>query len=179
MKKLLLLFILITGMLRAQEPYRQLLITEVMAYSYAGNYTEITNMGNQTINLKDFKYIGDYTINMPADMFNAPWTYPAIKSFMLPDFVLEPGQSFVITAAYDFGPMMYARDPYSPYASERPKRVDMYDLADALMHYPEPGGDETDSITPGWQAFQLWEGTNGVVLEHHFEIGRASCRETV
>ncbi len=171
MKKLLLLFILSAGILHAQEPYRQLVITEVMAYSYAGNYTEITNMGNQSVNLKDFKYIGDYRINIPEDMYAEPWTYPAIKSFMLPDFILEPGQSFVITAAYDFGPRMYEKDPYGPYSVERPKRVDMYDLADVLMHYPEPGGDETDSITPGWEAFQLWEGANGVVLEHHFAEG--------
>ena len=55
MKKLLLLFLIISGILHAQEPYRQLLITEASNRDWDDNYIEITNVGSQSVNLKDFK----------------------------------------------------------------------------------------------------------------------------
>ena len=173
MKQLLLLLLLMPGVLGAQEPYRQLLITEAFCH-WDYSYLEITNMGNSDINLKEFKLAGNRSASIPENLLEDPW-YPRTPynafGIMLPDLILNPGKSYVITSAYDFGPREYVRDPYSPGALERPKNPQWYDLADMLMHLPEIAGDETDSITPGWDIFKMWGGDNMFYLEHHFAEG--------
>src|SRR5690554_5885857 len=172
MKKFLLfpfLFALFPSILMAQEPYRQLIITEAVVFDYNDNYTEITNVGDQTINLKEFKYIGDYRITIPEDLENGAWVPPSPSyTFWLPDYELEPGESYVIAPWYDFGPRQYRISPDAPGAVERPMKMDLRDIANKFIHYPEDQGDETDSVTPGYLAVHLWGGNGRIVLEHHF-----------
>ena len=173
--KLLLILGVITGILHAQEPYRQLMITEAYTQSPVRDYAEITNMGNKTINLGEFKF---GTLNLShtpiLDVFNDPWVAqsPAIDTWMLPDVDLAPGESFVITGAYDFGPRQYQLRPPGLGASQRPKNPEWYDLADLLLHFPETNGDETDSITTGrfhYNPMNVWDGRNNYYLEHHLD----------
>ncbi len=168
----LLYFMMLLAYLNAQEPYRQLLITEVVVFDYNDNYTEITNVGDSAINLKYFKYMGDYRITIPEDLENGAWVPPSPDyTFWLPDYILEPGESYVIAPWYDFGPRQYKISPDAPGANERPMKMDLWDIADQFIHYPEDLGDETDSITEGYRAVRLWGGSGRVVLEHHFAEG--------
>ncbi len=165
MKILLLPFLFMAVILNAQEPYRQLLITEAFVHwDYA--YLEITNMGDQDINLKEFKIGTNRSFNIPENLTEDPWS--SSYRMFLPDSILKPGESYVITSAYDFGPREYARDPYSPGALEQPKNPQWYEVADMLMHLPEIAGDETDSISPNWQLFKVWGGDNLYFIEHHY-----------
>ena len=183
--KLLLILGVITGILHAQEPYRQLMITEAYTQSPVRDYAEITNMGNKTINLGEFKF---GTLNLShtpiLDVFNDPWVAqsPAIDTWMLPDVDLAPGESFVITGAYDFGPRQYQLRPPGLGASQRPKNPEWYDLADLLLHFPETNGDETDSITTGrfhYNPMNVWDGRNNYYLEHHFAEGDSAVIDQV
>ena len=126
MKLLLLLLVLTAFMVQAQEPYRQLMITQIYTESPARNFAQITNMGNKTINLKEFKF-GNLGLSHPAilDVNVNPFTpQQVLNAFMLPDHLLAPGESFVITNAFDFGPRQYAKHPPAIGANERPKNPD-------------------------------------------------------
>ena len=170
--KLLLLLLMVAGMLKAQEPYRQLLITEAIVYDWDDTYFEFSNMGDEAINLKEFKFAVLYPGTLPPDSVSY-WTPQS--SFMLPDFILEPGKSFVICPAYDFGPEQFALTPPGAGANERPFRFDMYDVADLLVHFPEVygyPGDVTDSVDlVRYRSVKLWGGNAGIYLEHHFVEG--------
>jgi len=62
-------------------------------------------MDNVAVNLKDFKLGNMWPWSQPiSNVFKDPWVSGKYRNFMLPDFVLEPGKSFIVTLAYDFGP---------------------------------------------------------------------------
>lgn len=180
--KLLLLFTLTVGILYAQEPepYRQLLITEIYTQRPNRNYVELTNMGEETINLSEFKLgvLNPWASGRIYDVDTDPWVPQNWNYVMfLPDVDLGPDESFVITGAYDFGPRRYKESPYYLGANQRPKNPDWYELADLLLHFPETNGDDTDSITThgnspySYHVMNMWDGRNAVYLEHHFAEG--------
>jgi hypothetical protein len=190
--KLLLFLMFLTVILNAQEPYRSLVISESRANAQPDNYIELTNMGSEAINLKEFKF-GDMRPWIPQpvlDVWNDPWVPEGNRFFMLPDKVLQPGESWVITTAYDFGPAMYARKVDGFEQNQRPKQLDIYDLADFLVHVKEPKSGEypwvKDSVTTSarygdayqW-VFEAWDGRECFYIEHHFAPGDSAVVDQV
>jgi hypothetical protein len=157
--KILLLFISITSALWAQEPYRNLVITEAfMADDYNEVYFEITNVGESGIDLSEIKFAQGWPqMGSPIyDVWNDPWNSNG-RYFYLPESVtkiLQPGESYVLTITLDFGLNMYnARIPDYGFAN-RAKKHDIYQYADFLAHRMEKNDDEEvlyphikDSIT--------------------------------
>jgi len=97
--KLLLLTLLISGGIFAQDtiPYRSLVITEARLNAQPDNYVEITNMGDQAVNLKDFKLGTIRPWNLAiTDVFTSPWVPDNNRYIMLPDYVLEPGKVLLL-----------------------------------------------------------------------------------
>jgi hypothetical protein len=157
------------GMLKAQEPYRQLLITEAVVFDWGDNYFEFTNMGDKAINLKEFKFGARLYVPENLDSIGG---WATTTKFTLPDYILQPGKSFVICPAYDFAVEQYALNPYLPGANERPMKLDIYNVSDLLVHYTENFGDATDSIDVVREAtVRLWGGNTTIFLEHHFAEG--------
>src|SRR5690606_12979124 len=152
--------ILFSGSLLAQEPYKQLIVSEACNRDWDDTYFEITNIGDITINLSEFK-IGVLSNSYPPilDIYNDPWTTSTPNfHFWLPNRELAPGESFVMSGAYDFGRRQYAKRPPGVGAVEFPNKIGYEENADMLFHFPEDNGDETDSITPSWEALHLWGG---------------------
>ncbi len=178
--KFLLLSVFLIGGLTAQEPYRQLMITECNTANPYTSYVEITNMGNKTVNLSEFKY-GTLGLNHTPilDAHNDPWSPGSVtETFWLPDVELQPGKSYVITGAYDFGPREYAKRPPGMGANPVSKQRGFYDVADLLIHMPEEHGDETDSITTTpyhYAALNLWDGRMTIFIAHHFAEGDSAA----
>ncbi|MFN2396612.1 MAG: hypothetical protein ABR597_13100, partial [Bacteroidales bacterium] len=107
--KFLLSLMLMALLLHAQEPYRSLIITEARFDQANNAYCEITNVGDEPVQLNQFKFGHMTPWNPPiTDVWNDPWN-PYHRYFFLPDRILEPGESFVIATAYDFGPRMYKK----------------------------------------------------------------------
>lgn len=177
MKLKFLLFVLfIAGIAHAQEPYRQLLITEACNTDWDNTYIEITNVGDVPVNLSEFKYgVLTYGHTPILDVFNDPFIPASPEySFMLPDVVLGPGKSFVISGAYDFGREQYAKRPPGFGAVEAPNPRGQEQAADLLIHFAEENGDETDSVTTTpyhYKAVKLGDGGTCIYLEHHFAPG--------
>jgi hypothetical protein len=176
--KLLLFTMLLSVGVFAQEAYRSLIITEARQTAQDDNYLEITNVGDQAINLKDFK-VGTIRPWAQAinDVFNDPWVPEGNnRSMFLPDFVLEPGKSFVLACLDDFWPEQYAKKvPGFESGQLGTKRAQMYELADLVLHRPESkGGPGTsDSITRNMYGvdiswiFESWGGRECMYIEHH------------
>ncbi len=176
--KLLLLALLISGGIFAQDtiPYRSLVITEARMSAQPDNYIELTNMGDEAINLKDFKLGTIRPWNQAiTDVFTSAWVPDANRYIMLPDFVLEPGKSWVITTAYDYGPEQHAKKiPTWEGAEMKPQKIQMYSIADLVIHVGESStSDPTDSISRNaagadisWM-FENWHGRECMYIEQH------------
>lgn len=160
MKLRLLLFALLlsAGITNAQQDtIRTLIISEARMDRADNSYVEITNMGTEPVQLADFEF-GRVS---PWDDAYSPGT-----SFIrLPNKVLEPGKSFVIASVLDFTEEQYPLKP--DYFNERITKKEMWQLADMKIHMPEANGDHTDSITPGYQVMETWNGRDCWYLEQH------------
>ncbi len=159
--KILLLFLVFAcSIVNAQDTIRSLIITEVNLHNASNAFLEISNVGDKPVQLNQFK-IGVIT------PFTTPWNAYPYAQFMLPERILQPGESLVLTSAIDFGPEQFAKglDGYS----ENETKPGMWEIADILVHLPEPNGDSTDSITPDmWGAFnEMWWGRAGFFIEQH------------
>ena len=106
MKKLLTFLILIVifcmPVLSQRDTLNSVIISEFKGGQWADHYTEITNMGDDTVNLSDF-YFGRYMYH------NSTWDWTGIPTVFdadncgsrLPDMELPPGKSLVVKGVYD------------------------------------------------------------------------------
>ena len=172
--KLLLFAMMLSVTIIAQEAYRGLIITESRMSGTPDNYVEITNVGGKAVNLKDFE-LGKITPWDPAitDVFTSPFTAGTSSCMRLPDFVLEPGKSFVVATSYDFAADQYAKKIAGYEGGQQtPQKLQMYEMADLLIHMAETNGDHTDSITRNAAGeaigiLDAWNGRECLYLEHH------------
>ena len=150
-----------------------LVITEALRVGVDNTYAEITNMGDKPVDLNEVKWgkINPWRTSI-YDVYNDSWN-PGLDWFYLPEIILQPGESFVITTAYDFGPAQYNKK-VPGYTAARYKQPELYELADLLIHIHENNGDETDSITryispkgggDFEEAFTNWRGRSAWYLE--------------
>lgn len=157
--KFLLFLIFASRMLSAQCDYPNgvdttLIISEARMMDDDWAYVELTNVGTKPIFLNNYKIGKLANLSWSAgvlDLCNDPWWMPSRPGYMfLPEKVLMPGQSWVFTAGYDFGPEFYAEHLGRLGGNERPKNPDWYDVADKVIHLQESVGGVTypgDSIS--------------------------------
>lgn len=171
--KFLLFLMLMTLLLRAQDPYRSLIITEARMDQANNAYCEITNVGDEPVQLSQFKFGTITPWNPPIlDVWNDPWN-PYHRYFFLPDRILKPGESFVIATAWDFGPRMYKKHVPGFENVERINQTEIYEIADILAHMAEPNGDKTDSVSSRAlvETMGVSQGRNCWYLEQHLVNG--------
>ena len=151
--KLLFLFLILpAGMLLAQDTIRSLIITEAKMDRADQDYVELTNMGDDTLNLKDFEFgrIDPWT-TPEGGWPNAP-QIDLSDIERLPDVKLAPGESFVMATMHDYTEEAYARDVARfGYSQDWPSNLtkkEMWELADLQVHVSESNtGDPTDSVS--------------------------------
>ena len=189
--KFLLFSMLLAFVLNAQEPNRSLIISEVRLTGWDNEkYVEITNMGNSDVNLSEFKFGNMRPWASPVfDVWNEPWVPEGDRSFMLPEKVLKPGESFVITGAWDYGPAMYKNSVPGWEGYERMKQAEFKDLADFLIHVietEEPYPGVKDSVTMHEIDGDIYQyvlhtniGSGCYYLEHHFAEGDSAVVDQV
>jgi hypothetical protein len=164
-QKLLLLLMLISGMLYAQEPYRNLIISEIRGNDTRFNYVEITNMGTKTINLAEFE-LGN------NDPWTNPWTAGADRRYRLPNKMLAPGQSYLIASVDDVPLRVWPMDP-ERFLGSRSVTPEMRQRADLEIHFgtSEWGSwPQYDSISSyGHLTLDNWSGRSAMFLRHYFK----------
>lgn len=175
-----------SGLLIAQDTIKTLIITEIKMDRTEQNYVEITNVGGEALNLSDFEFTTlDPWNGFPEDVAwpeQAP--QPDARSIeRLPDYVLAPGESYVIGVVSDFTEENYARDlarfgysqDWGPYLTN-PKLVPLIDLRS--YQYESPGGTnafgDSDSISESdipslnyGQVLEDWGGRGCHFIRHH------------
>lgn len=162
-QRFLLLLLLISGMLYAQEPYRNLIFSEVRMNDPRFNYVELTNMGNKTVNLAEFE-IGN------NDPWSTPWLPPATRRLRLPNHQLAPGQSYLIVSVDDVPLRIWPFELNR--IGARTITPEMRERADIEIHWPtsEWGNwPQYDSISPqGRDILGSWGGRDAIWLRHYF-----------
>ena len=166
-KLLLLVLLLCGGFLYAQDTIDYLIITEYRGDNTNSTYLELTNVGDQDVQLSDFN-IGHWGGTSTLDMVTAQTPQ---DDYPIPvDTLLKPGESFVFAAFKEFEMRKFAEGFVEDF-SERNTILDMANYADFLVHLPEEGGDSTDVVTENfYDPFsQQWgPGMNGFYIEYHF-----------
>ena len=162
--KFLLLFLFVIGygaLVNAQtKPYKNLIITEARFTYVPDNYVELTNMGNETVDLSEFE-LGSIIY------WNTPWNPEEGRYLMLPKKMLAPGKSFLIANGYEANPKMWLIDPLN--FQERITKIEFWTLADMILHQSEGNSTVGDSITPNRRTLAAWDGYgNCLYLRHHF-----------
>ncbi|MBN2215658.1 MAG: T9SS type A sorting domain-containing protein [Bacteroidales bacterium] len=176
MKLKLLLFSLLffCGVLTAQDTIKTLVISECRIDDQREAYAEFTNMGTENINLSDFEFgrVDAWTVAKPDSIPNANW-------IMLPDRELAPGESFVVAGVHEWQAEQYLRAPqdYDPFWTPK----EYWWLGDLLLHFLESPvkDDPTDSITPGNEVLQTWNGRDCLYLRHHLSNGDSALIDQV
>jgi len=171
----------------AQDTIKTLIISEAKMDRAEQLYFELTNVGDEALNLSDF----EFTCMDPWQGFPEGVAWPeqapnrddrSIER--LPDLVLAPGESFVIGTVSDFTEENYARDlerfGYSQDWGQRfltnPKLVPLIDLR--VYQYESPGGTndfgDTDSVSTSdiprlnyGGVMEDWGGRSCFFVRHH------------
>ncbi len=149
LKFLLFALLLSGGILSAQDTIRGLIISEARYNNQADAYFEITNMGDESVDLGVIEW-GELR---PWGTSWENWEPVSDRRFMLPDQMLAPGASFVIAGAYDFEPKEFKKGLAWP--REKVTKDKFWTLADMLIHNEERNNEAGgDSITdPGFEMF--------------------------
>lgn len=160
----LLLLLLISGMLIAQEPYRNLIISEARMNDTRFNYIELTNMGNKTINLAEFE-LGN------NDPWTSPWNPGPTRRYRLPAHQLAPGQSYLIISVDDVPLRIWPFELNR--IGARTVTPEMRQRANLEIHFPtSEWGDwpQYDSISPyGYLTLDNWSGRSAMFIRHFFK----------
>jgi hypothetical protein len=171
--KFLLFLFLFAGVLTAQEDtIRTLIITEAHLGSPGRNFVEISNVGEEPIELSDFE-IGQSGNNAYS---------PEAGSFMmLPEKTLEAGESYFIAVVHDFSGQNARALGLENYTNPEPSQIAQ--IADMQIHVSDydfsnnPLGisqefQKFDSITPDVSLIRgMYFGRQAIYLEQHFANG--------
>ena len=164
-KILLLAMLMSIGILRAQEDtINSLIITEACLKNNYMAYIEISNIGDEDIQLANFK-LGNLTPD------KSPWNPDPLNLLPLPDHILQPGESYVIASVCDHEARQFAlgRDGFE----ERKTKKEIWDIADFQIHIPEASTDATDSIYPFYERAlrTIWHGRNAIYIQQNLPNG--------
>jgi hypothetical protein len=152
-------------------------------------YAELTNMGNRPINLSEFE-LGNMTAwDNLIEMEDGSLVYPQVANhwMMLPDYELQPGESYLIAAVRDWLAEESVRNPqqWGPTT-----KTDIWNAADLEIHVGEsPSGgqvDSSDSISVDpetgfdWQGvLESWNGRDVFFLRHHFVDPDTGAKDSI
>ncbi|MDD2382118.1 MAG: hypothetical protein PHV35_10525, partial [Mariniphaga sp.] len=169
--KLLLFLFLFAGILSAQEDtIRTLIITEAHLGAPYRNFVEISNVGSDPIQLSNFE-IGQAT--------NNAYSPEANRYMMLPERVLEPGESFLIANVHDFSAQNALVQGLEYYTNPEPSQLAK--LADYQIHVSDYDFFNNElGISQEFKKFDsvstvrlldIWQADNAIYLEQHFTNG--------
>ncbi len=165
-KFLLFIFLFAGTLLSAQDTIRTFIITEARMDRQEEAYVELTNVGTTPIQMADFKF-------GKIDPYTVPWTSTVGNYIMLPEKILQPGESFTIAAFYDFIEQQHFVDPDN--FGRRMTKKDWWTLADMQIHMADansqlnPAIKDSVSASPG--VLTIWHGSYTWYIEQHFENG--------
>ena len=173
LKILLFVFLLWGSAIHAQDyiyndTINYLVITEYRGDNTNRSYLELTNMGDQPVQLNQFE-IGHWGGGALLDYSTGKTNRQGVRIPV--DKLLQPGETYVFAAIKEFGPRKYAEGNMEKFP-EKQVQDNMWEAADFYVHLGEEFGDSTDIVTPGLSLpFNEQWGGNGFFIEQHFANG--------
>ena len=165
MKLKLLLFALLLsgGILRAQDTIKTLIISEIRLSHHEENFVEITNIGEEAVQLSQFEF------GLIRPWNNVPWIpEDETRSFMLPEKELGAGESFVMATVAEFNPKKF-REGSDDYR-EKVTKDEIWTLADHVTHIREAiKGEANDSVDTHWWTWETQNGRGTYFIKQHME----------
>jgi len=168
-----LMFLFLGVLVKAQvtqDTINYLVITEWRGDNTHLTYLELTNKGNDSIQLSRFKigsWGGGSTI-VNGQTSDEDYWIPVDSSYKL-----APGKSFLLAAWNEYSVRKYNDGFYDDF-SERDQQQNVLEAADILVDLEEGLDDGTDMATPGLSGpfnEQWGPGANGFFIEYHFPNG--------
>ncbi len=166
LKFLLFFLLLASGIVSAQDTIRTFIITEAKLNRQEQAYVELTNVGTTPIQMAEFKF-------GKIDAWTTPWTSTAGNYIMLPEKILQPGESYTIAAFFDFIEKAHFVDPDN--FGRRLTKKDWWGLADMQVHMSDANSQLfpsiKDSVSSYANTLTVWSGRDSWYLEQHFADG--------
>lgn len=185
MRQKLLFFLMMVsfGALFAQtDTIRSVVITEARWDRADHGYIELTNMGTEAVNLAEFELLSHSPWNEFPDGALWPTEPHRVDNrwTMLPDQMLEAGESYVVAVFHDWVEEQYAIDVakfgYSEDHGTHVTKPEFKKLTDLPVHRSEsPNNDPTDSISVYSQLLESWNGGRDVIYLRHHPAGADSA----
>lgn len=166
------------GLASAQDTIDYLVITEWRGDNTHATYLELTNMGDQPVQLSDFK-IGNWGGGASSTLVNAQT--PHVDYWIPVDTLLQPGDSYLFASWDEYGPRKFAQGDNERFP-ERQQQPNILTDADFLVDLSEGFDDGTDMVTPGLSDpfSQQWgPGMNGFYIEYHLPNGDSAVVDQV
>jgi hypothetical protein len=178
MRTKILLFVLLTSvsMAQAQDTIRSLIISEACLRNNRWAYAEITNMGNDDVQLANFTFGRIDPWEAVVNLTGEGWVprHPN-HAFRLPERILAPGESFLIASVFDYSLELHAKGIDTPGSgsAEVLHNKEIAAMADMQIHQPEGGENSTlatDSVSP-MQTMTVWWARDTWYIQQHFPNG--------
>ncbi len=176
LKTLLVILLAFTGIVHAQDTIRSLIISEACLRNNRWAYAEITNMGDEDVQLADFTFgridPWDCTVNLTGE----GWVpRQPNHAFRLPERILAPGETFLIASVFDYSLELHDKGIDTPGSgsSEVMHNEEIAAMADMQIHQDEGGENSTlatDSVSP-MQTMSVWTGRDTWYIQQHFPNG--------
>ncbi|MFW5655989.1 MAG: T9SS type A sorting domain-containing protein [Bacteroidota bacterium] len=153
----------------AQDTIRSLVITEARMDDPSTAYVEFTNLGEEAIDLSAFEFgrITMYDVEYGDDTL---FILSEDEYMMLPDEVLEPGESYLIAAVEDWYHEQYVKNPFENTPGD--SKPDIIPMADMVIHVPEAGyNTPEDSVSDTYKVMEVNGTCFSWYLRHHLSNG--------
>ncbi|MFW5656234.1 MAG: T9SS type A sorting domain-containing protein [Bacteroidota bacterium] len=170
LKFLLFTLLLSCGVLSAQDTIKSLVITEARLDRPALTYIELTNMGADPVNLQEFE-LGRVTAWNTAQEDGDWFNIDAGGWMMLPDEVLEPGESWVIGSVEDWRYTQHQINPFEHNYFDA--KLDVKQYLDYEYHIAEaPSQPAPGDSVDAYDVFtDNWDGRTCIYIRHHLSNG--------
>jgi arginine repressor len=178
MRTKFLLFVLLmsVGAVQAQDTIRSLIISEACLRNNRWAYVELTNMGDEDVQLADFTLGRIDPWEAVVNLTGIGWVprHPD-HAFRLPEKTLAPGETFLIASVFDYSLELHAKGINTPGSgsAEVMHNEEIAAMADMQIHQGEGGENSTlatDSVSP-WQTLTVWSGRDTWYVQQHFDNG--------
>ena len=122
-----------------------LIISEFRGDQNQRYYIELTNVGDEVINLSDFSLISGHTYTKMEGSTDSLVRLGHLFNYVPLEGILQPGESYVEISTWDVNFM----------SSGLPRHhIGLLDVADRIYHQPEPTTDSLDFLNvPEWHTF--------------------------
>ena len=176
MKLKTLLFILLltsVGLVQAQDTIRSLIISEACLRNNTWAYVELTNMGDKDLQLADFTLGRIDPWSSTVNLTGVGWV-PRFPNHVirLPEKTLAPGESFLISTAFDYRIKLHEMGINKPGSgsAEVLNNKEIEAMADMVINQNEGGAAELDKVTPS-AVLEVWWARDTWYVQQHFENG--------